>query len=219
MSEVLRMVKKLADGSADVLGVFGGLSALAGNLKKVTKETKSGTASTETLQELPGAFGLSLKDERLIAGVLCQLKVKEQLLITDFLTKKCKNFQRKRFIEVVSGLEVTPGVPEKSDWKWDNQTKRNIAVMIPAVPGKDRRQEFLENFAKILGDPTKASKAFDYVVGARTILKDSVSDMFKKEACKIRKERNVRNELPKKKPYKGFWATAISFERNKRRKP
>lgn len=173
-------------------------------------------------QRMPGAFGLSLEDERIFDGVLCQLDVKDQLLITDFLSKKIKNFQRERFIEVIAGLEVTQGIPAKTDRKWDNQAKRNITITIPAVPGKDRRQEFLQKFADILKEQTTAAKAFDYVVGARTILKDSTSDTFKKEARKIRKERkerNAGNELPKKKPYKGFWATAISFERYERRKP
>jgi hypothetical protein len=215
MSEVLRTVKKLADGSADVLGVFGGLSALAGNLKKVTVRGKAGTAgekqdaSTETPQHMPGAFGLSLEDERIFNGVLCQLKVKHQLLITDFLAKKCKNFQRRRFIEVVSGLQVEPGSPERKERVWDSKAKKSTNIAVPAVPGKDRRQEFLQKFAEILADTTKASKAFDYVVGARTILKDSPYDMLKEEAKDLKKMRAASKKRPGGYKDRGFFTTAF----------
>lgn len=126
-------------------------------------------------QRLPGFLGLSLEDERIFNSVLCMLDNDKQIIITKFLGKKCKDYERNRFINIVAGMEVDPGRPEVIERKWNKKEKRfNEIVKERGMPPLDRRQKFLEKFADILITDFKKNldKAYDYCVGGRMILPD-----------------------------------------------
>ena len=78
MIDVIRTVKRIADSTADVLGVVGGLSAIRGNLKKVVagEVKKEGAAEdqkqSETQVRMGGIFDLS--DEIVFGEALTKLQ-------------------------------------------------------------------------------------------------------------------------------------------------
>lgn len=127
-------------------------------------------------QQLPKWFGLTLDDERIFNGVLALLTAKQQKIITEFLQKKCKSYERNRFINIVAGMEVSTGTPGEKEIKIDkdgNQTEKTK----PGSPDMDRRQKFLESFADIITNDFGGDldKAYEYCIGGRMILEDPFS--------------------------------------------
>ena len=117
-------------------------------------------------QRLPGFLGWSYEDERIFNGVLGQLSKKKQVVITDFLYRRCKDFQRNRFINIVAGMEVERKkvIVETAKGKKEITEGEN----------KDRRYDFLNKFADVItqefgGD---LKKAYKYCVGGRLIMPD-----------------------------------------------
>lgn len=126
-------------------------------------------------QRMPGLFGLSLVDERIFNEVMALLDPADQALIGRFLYEKCKDFQRNRFINIVAGLEVTPETPKAVERKSDPKTGKVVSEKITdSVPGVDRRQKFLEQFAKLIRDKFGGdfSKAYEHCIGGRVVLQD-----------------------------------------------
>jgi hypothetical protein len=140
----------------DTLGKFG---------EKVPEEWK---------QRLPGLLGLSLEDERIFNGVLGQLTVEQQKIIGEFLYKKCKDYERNRFINIVAGMEVVPGKPEEKESKWDNKTGNKVFEKTKAgSKGVDCRKEFLKKFADAIKNQFKdLQEAYEFCVGGRMIIPD-----------------------------------------------
>jgi len=144
-------------------GLFGGLHVLLETFGKFNQ-----SLPPEWKQKLPGFLGLSLADEQIVNGLIRSLKKKDanfeetkepdiekQAIIFKFLNEKCKWFEQYRFINVVAGMEVKEAKP-------------------PAVPGYDRRREFLDVFGTILLSYKNFDLAYEECVGGRIIIKNPI---------------------------------------------
>jgi hypothetical protein len=128
----------------------------------------------EIQKKVPGFLGLSLADEQIFNGVLSQLDLTKQVVITRFLCEKCQDYERNRFINVVAGMEVAPGSPAEVEKKWNKTAGKFDEKTKPAVPTKDRRFDFLDKFANVITDEFQGDldKAYAFCVAGRMIIPD-----------------------------------------------
>jgi hypothetical protein len=171
------MQGKLAEGAQWILTIANTINSLGDVLGKFGEGYEKLPPLLK--QRLPGLLGLSLEDERLFNGVLGTLDVKDQLLIAKFLNEKCADFQRNRFILVVSGMEVSVGKPKTEERSWDKKSGKSTTKTTSGSEGLDRRKKFLESFANVIkkgkNDGSKGmDTAYKYAVGARLIFDRSV---------------------------------------------
>lgn len=149
------------------------LPGIWGFLKKSHSELPQ-----EMKTKVPKWFGLTLDDEQIFNGVLATLSMEQQIIIGRFLHEKCKDYERNRFINIVAGMEVSPGRAEEKETKWDKDGKKVYEKVKAGSKGVDRRQEFLESFAKRILDPNgydkDLDKAYSDCVGGRMIIPDPI---------------------------------------------
>lgn len=130
-------------------------------------------------QQMPKWFGFTLDDERIFNGVFGVLTSERQIVVGKFLYEKCKDYERNRFINTVSGMEVSPGRPEEKETKWDKDGKKTFEKVKAGSDGLDRRQKFLESFADRILDPNvyngDLDKAYNDCVGGRMIIPDPLA--------------------------------------------
>jgi hypothetical protein len=124
-------------------------------------------------QRLPGFLGLSLKDEQIFNGVRAFLTKKRQVTLTQFL-KRCKDYERNRFINIVAGMEVSQEKLEESEKKYDKEGNLIYEKKKSGSPGIDCRLKFLNSFTDIIlneygGD---LDKAYEYCIAGRMIVED-----------------------------------------------
>lgn len=127
-------------------------------------------------QKLPGFLGLSLTDERLFWGVVGRLAAKKQVLITHFLRKKCKDYERNRFINIVAGMEVSQEKLPESEKKFDKDGNLTYEKTKGGSPGIDCRFTFLDSFAGIIETEfgNDLDKAYEYCIGGRMIIANPI---------------------------------------------
>lgn len=151
---------------------------LMNTLKNVVDSVKeTGKVAGEVMppifkQRLPKMFGFTLEDEQIFNGVLCQLTPGDQALITAFLAK-CKDYEQVRFINVVAGMTYEKEVKGTTEEKFDKKTKNVYwKKETGGLPGKDRREEFLRSFAKVIRLKFNGNheKAYEYCVAGRMII-------------------------------------------------
>ncbi len=155
-----------------VLTLVNSLNDLAGMLGKTHASLPEGFK-----QKLPKLFGWTLDDERIFWGVVASIDdPKKRLTIGDFLGT-CKDFERVRFINVVTGLEVTPGKPAELEEKFDPKTNnRTYHKSKAGSDGVDLRKKFLESFAGdiISNNFRDMDEAYMYCVSGRMILPNPI---------------------------------------------
>lgn len=127
----------------------------------------------EFRQKLPKLFGLTLDDERIFWGVVASIDdPQKRIAIGDFLAT-CKDFERNRFVNIVAGMEITPGKPAESEEKFDPKTGNQTYKKTKAGSvGLDLRKRFLESFADdiIKQNFRNMDEAYEYCVSGRMIL-------------------------------------------------
>lgn len=166
-------------------------------------------------QRLPGILGLSLEDERIFNEEFSQLEQQERTDLADFLFRKCKEFQRNRFINIVAGMEVGTGSPEKVIRSFEKRSNTTTTITTPALAGKNRRKDFLKEFAALIR-AKGLSRVYKYAIARRLILEktvherameplDETIDQLTASICRMRRKKE-------KKPYRGFCREALSFK-------
>lgn len=139
-----------------------------------TLTTIHGNLPPEMQKKIPKWFGLTLDDEQIFNGVLGQLDLEQQIIITRFLQEKCKDYERNRFINVVAGMEVSQGKQEEKETKWDKEGNKLFEKVKAGSEGIDQRKKFLESFAKVIADEFDGDlqRAYEFCIGGRMIIKD-----------------------------------------------
>ena len=224
MSEIIRTVKRLADSSADVLGVIGGISALRGNLRKVTGTAKKEGAaedqktSTETQVRMSGLFDLS--DEIAFAKVEAQLQSDPEcedkgysLIISRFLNTLEHDFQRRKFRSVVgelSNLEYSKEVRREKDEIPRQKGKPIVKERVVEIK-TNIGIEFLKSLCKLKDDAER--KEVCEALGVLDSLSEKAQAELEKATGSIKKMREASKQKTTR--YKGFFKTATSFRRGK----
>jgi hypothetical protein len=134
----------------------------------------TGKLPDDVKRKVPGFLGLSLADEQIFWGLVGQLEKEKSILINKFLNEKCSNQERNRFINIVAGMEVSPGKPEENEKKYDPKTGNLTYEKTKAGSNEiDYRKEFLETFADIIQDDFGGDmdKVYDFCVAGRMIVK------------------------------------------------
>jgi hypothetical protein len=135
-------------------------------------------------KRVPRWFGLTLDDEQIFNGLVRSLKKKDagleeskepdiekQKIIFKFLYKRCKPYERNRFINVVAGMEVLEAKPGEEERKWHPTSGQLILEKIKKpIPGSDRRREFLDAFGTVLISYGNLGTAYEECVGGRMII-------------------------------------------------
>lgn len=132
------------------------------------------TVSPDIQKKVPKWFGLTLDDEQIFNGVLGQLKPKEQILITNFLFE-CKDYERNRFVNIVAGMEVVEkGKLDEKKESFDDNGKKVIETKSSSKDKKDKREEFLRSFAKVISEEFNEDfdKVHEFCVAGRIIIPD-----------------------------------------------
>ncbi|MEI6588120.1 MAG: hypothetical protein WCO05_04200 [Candidatus Moraniibacteriota bacterium] len=125
-------------------------------------------------QRLPGLLGYDLTDEQLYGSVLGQLQPREQVVISTFLAQ-CKDYERNRFINVVAGMEVIDeGKIDEKKESFDDNGKKVVETKSGSKGKKDKRQAFLESFARIITEEFNGDfdKAYTHCIAGRMIIPD-----------------------------------------------
>lgn len=177
-------------------------------------------------QRMPKLFGLTLADEQIFNGICGLLKKEQREIIYAFLYKKCKNYEKNRFINIVAGMEIEISRPVEIEKNSKGGTKTK-----PGKVGTDRRQKFLESFAESVesyGYSTNSAKAlaraYHDCIGGRMILKNHFHQkmlrLWANEVCSIEELDEQCDRLAKKinsankksaKKYKGFWVEGFGL--------
>jgi len=116
---------------------------------------------------------LTLDDERIFNAIIGQLTPERQTAIMGFL-HQCKDYERSRFIVIVSGMEVSPGKPAEEERKFDKDGKTTYEKIKKGSDGLDCRKKFLESFADlIIGEfGNDFAKAYAYCIAGKIIISD-----------------------------------------------
>jgi hypothetical protein len=128
-------------------------------------------------QHLPGFLGLSLDDEALFNGILTESgDIKDSITVNDFLSV-CADYERNRFINVVTRMDVEKGTPKVVENRWNQKAKKMETKVTEETPTKDRRRMFLKNFAKIIRSNFRGDmyQTYEYCVGGRLMIPDPIT--------------------------------------------
>lgn len=132
------------------------------------KETAGEKVKKELGARLPGFLGLSLEDERIFEALRSQLTEEEDQYLTKFL-KSCKDYERNRFRNVVTGIPS-----EKEELKKGMEDK-----VISATIQTNNAVLFLKRIAYLTSlDPEKARER---CLSSGTILEDPVQQKILRE--------------------------------------
>lgn len=207
MKEIIQKIRKFSDHAADILGVIGGVSAMAGNLKKATGAEGKKESTMEGEKGLPDIkFGgtLDLSDETAFSGLLAKLELDSDCTdkhyaheVSKYL-KTLPRAQRQKFRAVVGSLGNTEYI--KSYNKVERQTSSG-RKWFESVPVKGNLGvDFLKIFATLSNDEERevVCEAIGVIVSHDETLK------------KIKK---VRRRIAGKK-YRGAWTELTSPRRS-----
>jgi hypothetical protein len=167
------MAAKIAERIAEGFGLIGGIHGLLETFEKIAGVHEK--LPEDIKQKLPGFLGLSLADEQIFNGVLGQLSMERQIVISRFLHDKCKDYERNRFINIVAGMEVIDvKKTEERKERVDDNGKKVTDTTIVTGDKKDKRQDFLEKFADLITIKfnNDLQKAYEFCIGGRMILPD-----------------------------------------------
>mgnify|MGYP001465231126 CR=1 FL=1 len=206
MIDVIRRVKRIADSTADVLGVVGGLSAIRGNLKKVVagEVKKEGAAEdqkqSETQVRMGGIFDLS--DEIVFGEALTKLQIDPEcaeknyhLVVSQYLNTLPHDWQRRHFRVVVGKLIKAEYIKSWERIPVEGKSNRFKEVAIKANLGVE--------FLKIIA-VAESNKERNEICEAAGIL-SSPQEIAEKEIKKAAKAIGKFNKSVAGPPYRGFW--------------
>ncbi len=124
--------------------------------------------------KIPALFGIGTTDEEIVNSLVGQLDNKDQAVVMGFLSGKCKDYERSRYIRIVAGMEFFPAIREEKTIKYGKDGKKESEATKAGSPEIDLRLNFLKSFARIIREEYGGDldKAYDHCVGGRMIIKD-----------------------------------------------
>lgn len=168
--EKMARTETIFDWAANLLGIAGGIPAIAEKLGKIWGSVP-GPIQEQIKQRVPGFLGLSLADERIFNALLGKIDSDKRKFLTDFLNGKCKDFQRNRFINIVAGMEVVAGIPTIIERKWNKDAKQFADKTTTGRDGEDLRLNYLIKFAEYI-EAHGIDAAYNDCIGGRMILEN-----------------------------------------------
>lgn len=166
----MSFISKFKDYAGELgLDVFfiKGIPAILNLLKNAHAEL-----TPEQKKKIPGFLGLSNEDEEIFNQLVAQLDPKDRVVIMSFLKEKCRDYERRRFIFIVAGMEFFPEIKEEITVATEG--KKSVTKTKPGSPAVDLRLNFLESFAETVQEVFKGDldKAYAYCIGGRMIIAD-----------------------------------------------